>query len=68
MPADELTLLEQAELHIEGRMPWSSNATYLANLVVDGRSMSPRRQARSQGAEQTYAHMAATGLGSRESR
>ena len=36
MPADELGLLERADLQIEGRMPWSSNATYLANLVVDG--------------------------------
>ena len=34
--------------------------------MASGRSMSPRRQARSQGAEQTYAHMAATGLGSRD--
>lgn len=39
MPADELTvldLLESAELEIEGRLPWSSNATFLAHLVVDG--------------------------------
>ena len=33
--------------------------------IASGRSMSPRRQARSQGAEQTYEHIAATGLGSR---
>lgn len=39
MPADELThlhLLEGAEIDIEGRMPWSSNATFLVNLTVDG--------------------------------
>lgn len=39
MPADELTILDllgNAELDIEGRMPWSSNATFLARLVVDG--------------------------------
>ena len=33
--------------------------------MASGRSMSPRRQARSHGAEQTYEHIAATGLGSR---
>lgn len=39
MPADELNhlhLLERAEIDIEGRMPWSSNATFLVNLTVDG--------------------------------
>ena len=39
MSADELSrlhLLQTAELDIEGRMPWSSNATFLATLVVDG--------------------------------
>lgn len=37
MPADELThVLEQAVVDIEGRMPWSSNATFLVNLCVDG--------------------------------
>lgn len=39
MPADELSILDllgNAELDIEGRMPWSSNATFLARLVVDG--------------------------------
>ena len=39
MPADELSILEllgAADLDIEGRMPWSSNATFLARLVVDG--------------------------------
>lgn len=41
MPADELSILEllgAADLDIEGRMPWSSNATFLARLVVDGES------------------------------
>ncbi|MEY4606120.1 MAG: hypothetical protein RLY45_880 [Actinomycetota bacterium] len=39
MPADELSILEllgAADLDIEGRMPWSSNATFLARLVIDG--------------------------------
>jgi uncharacterized repeat protein (TIGR03843 family) len=33
---DELSLLANAELVVEGRMPWSSNATFLVNLIVDG--------------------------------
>jgi uncharacterized repeat protein (TIGR03843 family) len=33
---DALTLLADAELIVEGRMPWSSNATFLTNLMVDG--------------------------------
>ena len=41
MPSDELgvarlRLLSTAEVDIEGRMPWSSNATFLCNLSVDG--------------------------------
>ena len=41
MSADELTaqrlhLLATADIEIEGRMPWSSNATLLCNLSVDG--------------------------------
>ena len=39
MPTDELTilrLLECADVDIEGRMPWSSNATFLVNLVSGG--------------------------------
>ncbi|MCE9623594.1 MAG: SCO1664 family protein [Actinomycetia bacterium] len=36
MPAHELALLATAELDIEGRVPWSSNATYLVNLLRDG--------------------------------
>jgi uncharacterized repeat protein (TIGR03843 family) len=31
----ELELLAAAELTVEGRMPWSSNATFLVNLTVD---------------------------------
>ncbi len=34
--------------------------------IASGRSISPRRQARSHGAEHTYEHIAATGFGSRE--
>lgn len=34
--AARLEVLRTAELDIEGRMPWSSNATYLVNLLVDG--------------------------------
>lgn len=40
MHPDELTrlaVLDEAELDIEGRMPWSSNATFLVNLLVDER-------------------------------
>ena len=33
---DRLKLLSTAEVDIEGRMPWSSNATFLCNLTVDG--------------------------------
>ncbi len=33
---DRLHLLATAEVDIEGRMPWSSNATFLVNLSVDG--------------------------------
>ena len=36
MPADELALLSNAEIDIEGRMPWSSNATFLVNLSCNG--------------------------------
>lgn len=39
MPADELTplhLLQHADLEIEGRMPWSSNATFRCHLLIDG--------------------------------
>ena len=43
----------------------STRKRFMARMA-SGRSISPRRQARSHGAEHTYAHMAATGLGSRE--
>ena len=39
MPSDELShlhLLEHAQVDIEGRMPWSSNATFLCNLSLEG--------------------------------
>ena len=36
--ADELHLLREAELVIEGRMPWSSNATFLVELHLDDRT------------------------------
>jgi uncharacterized repeat protein (TIGR03843 family) len=32
----QLQLLEHAAIDIEGRMPWSSNATFLVNLEHDG--------------------------------
>jgi len=34
---DRLHLLATAEVDVEGRMPWSSNATFLVNLTVDER-------------------------------
>lgn len=46
LPADELTavdattdrlaLLRSADLEVEGRMPWSSNATFLVHVRIDG--------------------------------
>jgi uncharacterized repeat protein (TIGR03843 family) len=33
---DALSVLAEAEITIEGRMPWSSNATFLCNLSVEG--------------------------------
>ena len=42
MHPDELSRLDvlgRAELDIEGRMPWSSNATFLVNLVVDDETL-----------------------------
>jgi uncharacterized repeat protein (TIGR03843 family) len=41
VPPDELTdreLLERGEMEILGRMPWSSNGTFLAEVCNDGRS------------------------------
>ena len=36
MRSHELGLLATADIDIEGRMPWSSNATFLVNLLSDG--------------------------------
>lgn len=36
VPADVLDLLRAADLVVEGRMPWSSNATLLVDLQVEG--------------------------------
>lgn len=36
LTAQRLHLLATADIEIEGRMPWSSNATLLCNLSVDG--------------------------------
>jgi len=36
VPADALTILAEAEIELEGRMPWSSNATFLVNLGDTG--------------------------------
>jgi uncharacterized repeat protein (TIGR03843 family) len=35
-PADPLTLLTEGEVTLVGRMPWSSNATYLVELCHNG--------------------------------
>ena len=35
---DALRLLTWAEIDVEGRMPWASNATFLVNLVEDGQA------------------------------
>jgi uncharacterized repeat protein (TIGR03843 family) len=34
--ADALTLLARGDVELEGRLPWSSNATYLTSLCLDG--------------------------------
>ncbi len=34
--AERIEVLRTAEIDIEGRMPWSSNATFLVHLAVDG--------------------------------
>jgi uncharacterized repeat protein (TIGR03843 family) len=34
--AERIEVLRIAEIDIEGRMPWSSNATFLVHLAVDG--------------------------------
>lgn len=33
---DPIDHLERAELEVEGRMPWSSNATFLVTTELDG--------------------------------
>jgi uncharacterized repeat protein (TIGR03843 family) len=35
-PQASLTLLERGEVELKGRMPWSSNATFLVGLCLDG--------------------------------
>ena len=37
--ADALTLLADADIDVQGRMPWSSNATFLVDLQRDGRTV-----------------------------
>jgi uncharacterized repeat protein (TIGR03843 family) len=36
VPAEALTILAEAAIELEGRMPWSSNATFLVNLGDTG--------------------------------
>jgi uncharacterized repeat protein (TIGR03843 family) len=36
VPADALTILAEADIELEGRMPWSSNATFLVSLGDTG--------------------------------
>jgi len=36
IPADALTMLSTADVSVEGRMPWSSNATFLVRLHLEG--------------------------------
>ncbi|MET0147801.1 MAG: hypothetical protein ABW310_01490, partial [Acidimicrobiales bacterium] len=33
---DDLTLLREGEMMVEGRMPYSSNGTYLVRVALDG--------------------------------
>jgi len=35
-PPEALTLLTLGEIEVKGRMPWSSNATFLASVCLDG--------------------------------
>src|SRR5207248_1356706 len=37
---DALTVLRRGEVEVQGRMPWSSNATFLATVSLDGVAMS----------------------------
>ena len=36
VPVDALTILAEADIELEGRMPWSSNATFLVSLGDTG--------------------------------
>ena len=38
-PASILSVLQHGEMELRGRLPWSSNATFLASLSIDGDSM-----------------------------
>jgi uncharacterized repeat protein (TIGR03843 family) len=38
-PQDVLTLLRDGEVELKGRMPWSSNGTFLAELTAEGGSL-----------------------------
>ena len=37
-PPDPLTLLRSGEIELKGRLPWSSNATFLVQVCLDGTS------------------------------
>ena len=37
--ADALTILAQGDLELQGRMPWSSNATFLVTACLDGEAL-----------------------------
>jgi uncharacterized repeat protein (TIGR03843 family) len=43
---DPVTFLELADVELEGRMPWSSNATFLATLALDGVQLADGSSAR----------------------
>jgi len=36
--ADALTLLREGDVELQGRLPWSSNATFLVSMCLDGRT------------------------------
>ena len=38
-PAPALTVLSEGEVEIRGRMPWSSNATFLVDVCLDGATL-----------------------------
>ena len=35
-PADAVRLLAEGEVEVEGRLPWSSNASFVVTLCLDG--------------------------------